>query len=66
MNYFLLCNIVICYDSPTGCFNAELCYTIPYMSKFTLETTLIIFDPKLEMRFIETTVSIIRQRKFGH
>jgi len=46
---FLRCSTVLCYDSPTRCFNEELYSTIPYLSKYSdLETTVIIFDPELE------------------
>ena len=49
MSSFLLCSIVVCYDSPTRCFNGELYSSIPYLSKCSdLETTVVIFDPVLK------------------
>jgi hypothetical protein len=54
MSTFLLCSIVICYDSPTRCFNEELYSTVPYLSKYSdLETTVIIFDPELKCTLLK-------------
>ena len=54
MNSFLRCRIVMCYDSPTRCFNEELYSTIPYLSKYSdLETTVIIFDPALKCALLK-------------